>query len=247
MAQAPSSEHARLIRKLETIAVLSDAERHALAGLPLRLRPFQENTDLTQEGDAPTECCLIIDGLVCRYKLLGAGQRQIMSLHLPGDIPDLQSLHLGVMDHSMGSLTAGRAAYMPHAAVRDLTDRFPNITVAFWRDSLIDASVAREWLCGVGRRTAHKRLAHLICEVYVRSRALHLVEERTFELSMTQAELGDALGLSTVHVNRVLQDLRRDKLVTWRGKSILVLDWERLQIAGDFDPAYLHLLDGAVS
>ncbi|MDB5422912.1 MAG: Crp/Fnr family transcriptional regulator [Phenylobacterium sp.] len=247
MAAGLSSEHARLIRKLETISVLSDAERRALAGLPLRLKSFLENTDLTREGEAPTECCLVVEGLVCRYKVLGAGQRQILSLHLPGDIPDLQSLHLGVMDHTMGSLTAGRAAYLPHAAVRALTDRFPNITAAFWRDSLIDASVTREWLCGIGRRTAHQRIAHLICEVFVRSRALHLIEEKTFEFAITQAELGDALGLSTVHVNRVLQDLRRDELITWRGKSILVQDWERLCMAGDFDAGYLHLLDGAIT
>jgi CRP-like cAMP-binding protein len=247
MAQGRSSEHARLIRKLETIAVLSEAEKDALAGLPLRLKAFAEDTDLNNEGAAPTECCLVIDGLVCRYKVLGAGQRQILSLHLPGDIPDLQSLHLGLMDHTLGSLTAGRAAYLPHAAVRDLTDRFPNITAAFWRDTLIDAAVTREWLAGIGRRSAHQRVAHLICEVFVRSRALHLVEAKSFELPITQAELGDALGLSTVHVNRVLQDLRGDELITWRGKSILVLDWARLSTAGDFDPAYLHLLDGAVS
>jgi CRP-like cAMP-binding protein len=247
MAEGPSPEHARLIRKLETIATLSKADKHALAGIPLRLKAFQENTDLSREGEATTECCLVIDGLVCRYKVLGAGQRQIMSLHLPGDIPDLQSLHLGVLDHSLGSLTAGRAAYLPHAAVRDLTDRFPDITAALWRDSLIDASITREWLAGIGRRSAHQRLAHLICEVFVRSRALHLIEDKTFELSITQAELGDALGLSTVHVNRVLQDLRRDDLITWRGKSILVQDWERLRVAGDFDAGYLHLLDGAVS
>jgi CRP-like cAMP-binding protein len=247
MVEDSSPEHARLIRKLETIAVLSNAEKQAIAGIPLRLKSFEEDTDLSREGEAPTECCLVIDGLVCRYKVLGAGQRQIMSLHLPGDIPDLQSLHLGVLDHSLGSLTAGRAAYLPHAAVRDLTDRFPNITAAFWRDTLIDAAVSREWLAGIGRRTAHQRVAHLICEVFVRSRALHLVEERLFELPVTQAELGDALGLSTVHVNRVLQDLRRDDLITWRGKSILVKDWERLSLAGDFDPGYLHLLDSPAS
>jgi CRP-like cAMP-binding protein len=247
MAQGRSSEHARLIRKLETIAVLSEAEKDALAGLPLRLKAFVEDTDLTNEGEAPTECCLVVEGLVCRYKLLGAGQRQIMSLHLPGDIPDLQSLHLGVMDHTLGALTAGRAAYLPHAAVRDLTDRFPNITAAFWRDTLIDAAVTREWLAGVGRRTAHQRVAHLICEVFVRSRALHLIQDETFELPITQAELGDALGLSTVHVNRVLQDLRRDELIRWRGKSILVQDWDRLRVAGDFESDYLHLLNGAFS
>jgi len=247
MVEDSSPEHARLIRKLETIAVLSIAEKRAIAGIPMRLKSFEENTDLSREGEAPTECCLVIDGLVCRYKLLGAGQRQIMSLHLPGDIPDLQSLHLGVLDHSLGSLTVGRAAYLPHAAVRDLTDRFPNITAALWRDTLIDAAVSREWLAGVGRRSAHQRVAHLICEVFVRSRALHLIEEGLFELPVTQAELGDALGLSTVHVNRVLQDLRRDDLITWRGKSILVKDWERLRLAGDFDPAYLHLLDSPAS
>ena len=247
MAEVTSPEHARLIRKLETIATLSNADREALSSIPLRLKSFQEDTDLSREGQAPTECCLVVEGLVCRYKVLGAGQRQIMSLHLPGDIPDLQSLHLGVLDHSLGSLTAGRAAYLPHAAVRDLTDRFPNITAALWRDTLIDAAVSREWLAGVGRRTAHQRVAHLVCEVFVRSRALHLIEERLFELPVTQAELGDALGLSTVHVNRVLQDLRRDNLITWRGKSILVQDWERLRVAGDFDAGYLHLLDGAVS
>ena len=247
MAEVPSPEHARLIRKLETIAVLSLTEKRALADIPLRLKAFSEDADLSREGETPSECCLVVDGLVCRYRVLGAGQRQIMSLHLPGDIPDLQSLHLLVLDHSLGSLTSGRAAYLPHSAVRDLTDRFPNITAAFWRDTLIDASITREWLAGVGRRTAHQRIAHLICEVYVRSRALHLIEESRFELAMTQAELGDALGLSTVHVNRVLQDLRRDNLIIWRGKSILIQDWERLRLAGDFEAGYLHLLDGAVS
>jgi len=243
MANGPSSEHARLIRKLETITTLSGDEKEALTTIPLRLKSFVEDTDLSPEGAAPTESCLVVDGLVCRYRLLGAGQRQIMSLHLPGDIPDLQSLHLSVMDHSLGSLTSGRAAYLPHAAVRDLTDRFPNITAALWRDTLIDAAITREWLAGVGRRTAHQRIAHLVCEVFVRSRALQLVEEGAFELPITQAELGDATGLSTVHVNRVLQDLRRDDLITWRGRSILVLDWERLRLAADFDAGYLHLLD----
>jgi CRP-like cAMP-binding protein len=247
MAPGFSSEHARLIRKLETIAVLSDEEKSALAGLPLRLKPFEENADLAREGDTPTECCLVVEGLVCGYKLLGAGQRQILSLHLPGDIPDLQSLHLGFLDHSLGSLTPGCAAYLPHAAVRDLTDHYPNITAAFWRDTLIDAAVTREWLAGVGRRSAHQRIAHLVCEVFVRSRALHLMEEALFELPVTQSELGDALGLSAVHVNRVLQDLRRDEVIAWRGKSILVKDWERLRIAGDFDAGYLHLRNDTVS
>jgi CRP-like cAMP-binding protein len=155
------------------------------------------------------------------------------------------SLHLETMDHSLASLGRGRVAYIPHGAVREVCDRHRNLAATLWRDTLIDASIAREWLAGVGRRTAHERIAHLICEVFVRSRALGLMDEGAFELPVTQAELGDATGLSTVHVNRVLQELRRDELITWRGRSILVLDWERLRLAADFDAGYLHLLDGA--
>lgn len=243
MAQGPSAEHERLIRKLQTIAAVSAEEQSALAELPLRLRVFAGSTDLLREDQPSIECCLILEGLACRYKVLGAGQRQILSLHLPGDIPDLMSLHLDIMDHGLASLGRGRAAYIPHATVRELCDRYPNLAATLWRDTLIDASIGREWLAGVGRRTAHERIAHLICEIYVRSDALGLIEGGAFELPMTQAELGDATGLSTVHVNRVLQDLRRDDLITWRGRSILVLDWERLQVAADFDAGYLHLLD----
>ncbi len=236
-----ASQHGRLIRKMENIAVLSEPEKAALAALPMRLKDFAEHTDLVHEGDAPQECCLILEGFICRYKLLGQGQRQIFSFHLPGEITDLQCLQLSVMDHSVGSLSAGRCAYIPHAALRDLIDRFPGIAVAFWRDTLIDAAIFREWLAGIGRRTAHQRIAHLICEVYTRLRSLDLIPDRVFDLPVTQAELGDALGLSTVHVNRVLQDLRRNGLITSKGRRLLIEDWPRLQEAGDFDPAYLHL------
>ena len=241
MADGNSPEHGRLIRKMETIAVLTEPERAAILALPLRIKDFSEDTDLVREGDAPLECCLIVEGFVCRYKLLGQGQRQIFSFHLPGDIADLQCLQLAVMDHSVGSLVPGRCAYIPHAALRDLTDRFPGIAAAFWRDTLMDAAVFREWLAGVGRRTAHQRIAHLICEVCTRLRSLKLIDDHVFDLPVTQAELGDSLGLSTVHVNRVLQDLRRGGLITSKGRRIVIEDWARLQEAGDFDPAYLHL------
>ena len=244
---APDSlpEHARLIRKLQTIAVISPEEQQAIAHLPLRLRVFQENADLIVQDDLPSECCMVVEGLVFRYKVLGHGQRQIFSFHLPGDIPDLQSLHVPVMDHSLGALTKGRAAYVPHSALRDLTAQFPNIAAAFWRDTLIDASVSREWLAGVARRSARQRVAHLICEILVRMRALHLVEDHAYPFPVTQAELGDATGLSSVHVNRVLQALRREGLLTWRGSALFIPDWDRLSAVGDFDAGYLHLLPGA--
>lgn len=230
-----------LIAKLRSIAELPNSSEQALLALPFRVRSFAENTDIVRQGDRPGECALLLDGFACRYKVLGEGQRQIMSFHIPGDIPDLQSLHLPVMDHSLMALTPTKLAFIPHLALNDLTRTYPEITVAFWRDTLIDASVFREWLAGVGRRTAHQRIAHLICEVYVRMRSVGLAEKGGFPLPVTQAELGDSLGLSTVHVNRVLQDLRRDGLISSKGRFVVIQDWEQLKAAGDFEAGYLHL------
>jgi CRP-like cAMP-binding protein len=241
-----SAEHERLLRKLDTIARLGPEDRAAIARLPLRIKTIAENADLVQEGDRPHDCCLILDGFVARYKLLGQGQRQIFSFHIPGDIPDVHSLHMEVMDHSLGALTPCRVAYIPHPAIHELIFHHPSVGIAFWRDTLIDAAVFREWLAGVGRRTAHQRIAHLFCELYVRLQSVGLVEAWSFQLPITQAELADGLGLSPVHVNRVLQDLRRDGLIVSRGSVTEIADWDRLQIAGDFDPGYLHLRPSVV-
>lgn len=234
-------ETARLIAKLETIADLTAEEKQALSRLPYRIRNFEENADLVRQGDAPPEACLLVEGFVCRYKLLGAGRRQIFSFHIAGDIPDLQSLQLKIMDHSLGCLTPVRAAFIPHEPLQVLIRKFPGITTAFWRDTLIDAAVFREWLAGVGRRTARARIAHLICEIYVRMRAVGLAQGPSFELPITQVELADSLGLSPVHVNRVLQDLRKDRLIASRGRFVSIEDWPGLRRAAEFDPDYLHL------
>lgn len=232
---------ARLIAKLDSIANLSAEEKAAVAALPFRERTVEEGVDLFRQGERPTESCVIVDGFACRYKVLGGGQRQIMSFHTPGDMPDLQSLHLKVMDHSLVSLTRCRVAMVPHQALLDLTNQWPGVTAALWRDTLIDAAIFREWLAGVGRRTAHQRIAHLICEVYLRLKAVGMVDGASFELPVTQAEVADALGLSPVHVNRVLQDLRRDGYIEWRGRQAVINDWQRLRSAADFDAGYLHL------
>lgn len=235
-------EIARLIVKLESIAVLSQEDKEALAGLPYRTKTFDENSDLVREGDVPPECCLIVEGFVCRYKLVGEGRRQIMSFHLPGDLPDLQSLHLKRMDHSLGALTPVRAAFIPHEAMQELIRQHPNIAATFWRDTLIDAAVFREWLTGVGRRSARARISHLLCEIRVRLQVLGLAGSDGFDLPITQSELADALGLSPVHVNRVLQELRGEGVIASRGRFVVVHDWERLKAEGEFDVGYLHLL-----
>jgi CRP-like cAMP-binding protein len=230
-----------LIRKLETIASLTAEEKAALLRLPMRLQTVPPRHDIVVEGDAPSECCLVVEGFVCRYTLTAEGKRQIHSFHIPGDIPDLQSLHLAVMDHSLGTIIASKLAFIAHENLRRLIRDHPRLGDLFWRDTLIDAAVFRLWMVGIGRRSAFSRIAHLMCELLVRLRAVELVEDHAFRLPITQADLGDALGLSTVHVNRVLQELRGQELITLRGGSVHVLDWHGLKQAGEFDPTYLHL------
>jgi CRP-like cAMP-binding protein len=234
-------EHNVLIRKLASISPLSADETECLGGLPLSGRAFAADQDIVREGDRPSECCLVIEGIVCRYKLTQAGKRQIFSFHLPGDMPDLQSLYLKVMDHSVMTLAPSKLAFIPHESLKKVMHRCPRVADVFWRDTLIDAAVFREWMLGIGRRSAEARIAHLLCEVLVRMRAVGLANEHACELPITQAELADALGLSTVHVNRSLQELRGKGLITLRGNRLTVEDWPGLKEAGEFDPAYLHL------
>jgi CRP-like cAMP-binding protein len=233
--------HAMLLRKLRSISPLTDDEKHCLLTLPLSLKSVGENNDIVREGDRPSECCLVVEGFTCRYKLTAEGKRQIFSFHTPGDIPDLQSLHLGTMDHSLMTLTPCKLAFIPHESLFDIMRRCPRVADVMWRDTLIDAAIFREWMIGMGRRSAYTRIAHVLCEVFVRLRAVGLANGHECELPLTQSELGDALGLSTVHVNRSLQELRGDGLIQLRGGSLTILNWNGLKTAGEFDPIYLHL------
>jgi len=230
-----------LIHKLESILVLSEDEKDVLRKLSGTIKTVGPRQDLVREGDRPHECCLILEGFAYRYKLTETGKRQIFSFHIPGDIPDLQSLHIDVMDHSLGTLSACKAMFISHETVRNLMQGCPRISDAFWRDTLIDAAVFREWILNLGRREAYGRMAHLLCELYVRLKAVGLTNGDACDMPFTQAELADATGLSTVHVNRTLQDLRGEGLITLRAGSLSVLDWDRLREAGEFDPTYLHL------
>jgi CRP-like cAMP-binding protein len=230
-----------LIHKLGSQIVLSDDERNALQSITGTIKTLDAHQDIVREGDRPSACCLILEGFAYRYKLTETGKRQILSFHIPGEIPDLQSLHLDVMDHSLGTLARSKLAFLSHETVRDLTRRCPRIADAFWRETLIDVAIFREWMVGLGRREAYARVAHLLCELYVRLKAVGLANGHAYELPLTQAELGDAFGLSTVHVNRTLQDLRGEGLITLGSRSVTVKDWERLRAAGEFDPTYLHL------
>jgi CRP-like cAMP-binding protein len=230
-----------LIRALDLIEDIGPADRAALQTLPLRLAHVEAGQDIVRYGEDPTESCLLIDGFVCRYKTLSQGQRQILSFHFPGEIPDLQSLRLTLMDHSLGALVASRVAFIPHEAIEAVVRAAPGVQRVLWKATLVDASIFREWLAGVGRRDAAERMAHLFCEMFVRMKILGLAPDKSFHLPVTQNEIADALGLSSVHVNRTLQKLRRERLIASRGRYFSVEDWPRLRAAADFDPLYLHL------
>lgn len=233
---------AMLVRKLESIADFSAEEREAILGLPLRTQALQAKQDIVRDGDRPSQCCLILNGWACRYKLLGEGRRQILSFHIPGDVPDLQSLHLQTMDHSLGTLTKATLAFIPHDALRALTVRFPNVAAVLWRDTLIDAATFREWMTGMGRRDAYERIAHLFCELYLKQEAVGLATEHRCQIPLTQIELSDALGLTPVHFNRVLKEMREKRVVTMKGGTLVIEAWDELARACEFDPTYLHLV-----
>lgn len=238
------SDLSPLVHKLASIHPLTDAELHGVAALPTQVRPIQAGQDIVHEGDKPSRCCIILEGFACRHKIAGEdGRRQIMAFHVPGDMPDLMSLHLRVMDNSLGMLTTGKTAFVDHQPLRELIGNHPRIGDALWRDTLIDAAVGREWLVGVGRRDAYTRIAHLLCEMFRRMEAVGLADGMSISLPLTQQTISDAVGLSPVHVNRVVQQLRGAGLIGWKGGVLQVLDWEELHRAGEFDPTYLHLCE----
>ena len=230
-----------LIRKLESVTQLSDEERQAIEALPVRVRALRPRQDIVRDGDLATQCCLILEGWAYRYKVLNEGRRQIFSFHIAGDIPDLQSLHIPLMDHTLGTLTQATVAFIPHESLHQLTARFPTIAAAFWRDTLIDAAIFRQWMIAMGRRPAFEHLAHLFCELYLKQEAVGLAGEHCCPLPITQVDLADATGMTSVHINRVLKEMRGRGLVTLRTQTLVIQAWDELIRACEFDETYLHL------
>lgn len=238
--------HALFIRHLQTLALLDADESAALNALPMRLRDVRKHQDIFREGDRVTESCIVLSGMVCRYKMAGDGRRQILSFHFPGDMPDLQSLNLAYMDHNLMALSAVRVGYITHEDLRAAIAKYDGVRNAVITRTLVDAAILREWLVNLGRRTALERIAHLFCECYVRLQAMGHTEHANFRLPLTQTELGDATGLSSVHVNRTMQELRRMGLIRSNGNEHAILDWPQLKQTADFSPEYLHLRDAAI-
>jgi CRP-like cAMP-binding protein len=231
-----------LILKLSRRDRLSAEEEQALLDAFAGFRDVPADQDLVGEGDRPTASTLLLEGFAARYRTLGDGRRQITSLHVSGDFVDLHSLLLRKMDHSILALTPCRIALAPHEALRTITETYPHLTRMLWLNTLIDAAIHRETLLSVGRRTPVAHIAHLICEIYTRLQHVNQVDGMSFHFPITQAELGDILGLSIVHANRSLQQLRSENVVTWRGATVMIDHWDRLREIAEFDPTYLNLV-----
>jgi CRP-like cAMP-binding protein len=234
-----------IIRKLELRSPLSTDEKSALRATFATVRTFDRDQDLLTDGEHPAFVGALLEGFICRQKALAAGQRQIVSFPLPGDIFDLNTFVVERMDHTVSALTRCRVAVASHAAVRTLTETYPRLGAMLWRDAIVEGSVFREWVVNCGRRNARERTAHLFCELAVRMTEVGLANGQSYPLPLTQANLSDATGLSVVHVNRVVQQLRADKLISLAKGRLTIHDWNGLALVGGFRAGYLHSGDKA--
>jgi len=231
----------KFVSKLNALNMLTAEEVAAIQALPLRLQSVRARTSIVTEGQIISECCVLVEGFACRHKLANDGGRQIVSFHIPGDILDVQHLLFNRADHNVQTITDATLAFVPMDAMRQLTDHRPEIALALWRDCLVEASVFREWVLNVGRRSAKTRIAHMLCEFAARAEAAGIGSPAHFSLPMTQEDIADATGLTAVHVNRMLRELREEGVIEREGRQIRIADWPRMKRIADFSPAYLHI------
>jgi CRP-like cAMP-binding protein len=236
--------YSRLLWRLERYGALGPHERQRISELPLIVTNVSANQEITHQGDKPSRCTLVLGGFLYTHKIAGGPRRQITSFVIPGDFADLQAPYLHSVDYSLSALGPAVVAYLPHAALNDMLERSPRLAQAFWRETFIEAAIFREWITSLGRRESIARVAHLICELAARLQTVDLARNLCFAIPLTQAELADARGISSVHANRVVQELRRLGLVEWDSKQVRILNWSGLARIGDFSAEYLQLLGG---
>jgi len=233
-----------MLRKLEYWHNLDVADQTALLRLTFTVKSVPQYYALVREGDCASHSCLLLSGFAIRSKIVAHGLRQIVAIHMRGEMVDLQNSLLGRADHAVEMLTAGKVAMIPRDEISRIAFERPAIGRAMWIDTLVDASIFREWVANVGRRDAQTRIAHLLCEFALRLKVAGLGEQTNYELPMTQEQLADATGLTPVHVNRTLQSLGAAGLIERSNpRRIVIGNWRKLAAAGDFDSSYLHLHD----
>lgn len=231
--------------KLMRYVRLSDADRLWLSEALGPVRTIASRADLIDEGDDPQAVNIILEGWACRSRQLADGRRQIVSILLPGDSCDPHVFLLDQMDHAISALTPLVYAQIPGLTMQQLSARSPTLDRAFHREALATAAIQREWTVSLGCRSGIERLAHLFCEVHARLKAVGLTDGESCPLPLTQHDLAHALGQTSVHINRTLQELRGQGLITLRSRRLTIHDLDRLAELAHFDPAYLHFTAGA--
>jgi CRP-like cAMP-binding protein len=215
-----------------------------ISELPLIVINVSAHQEITHQGDKPSRCTLVLGGFLYTHKIAGGARRQITSFIIPGDFADLQAPCLHSVDYNLSALGTAVVAFLPHAAMKGMLERSPQLAQAFWRETFIEAAIFREWIINLGRRESIARVAHLICELAARLQTVDLARNLCFAIPLTQAELADACGISSVHANRVVQELRRLGLVEWDSKQVRIRNWSGLARMGDFSAEYLQLPGG---
>ena len=231
----------RMARKYSQRVPLDAADRQALLDLPFKTRKVEAGQFITREGMKAEFSTLLLSGFAYRQKLTADGDRQIVSIHIPGDFMDLEGSLLVTADHSVQALTRGEIATIATPHLVALIDSHPRLARAMWIDTLIDASIYREWVMNVGRRPAIQRIGHVLCEFGRRIELAGLGTTQGYQFPMTQEQLADAVGLTPVHVNRTLKAMEAEKLIARHKRFIRIPDWERLRTMAGFNELYLHL------
>jgi CRP-like cAMP-binding protein len=235
------TEHDIIARKLGEHSRLDEKDIAALRSLPVQSRRLRPNEDFIRQGDKPTQSALVTQGMVARYHMLRGGRRQYLSFHMAGDMPDAQTLFIERMDHAVCAIGDATIALIPREKICGVFERRPEVGFAIWRETLIDAAIFREAITNNSSRPADARMAHLFCELYYRARVAGLAKPGSCRLPFHQGQIGEALAMSIVTVNRTIQKLRRTGAMEFRNGTLTVFDWKKLAEQGEFEPNYLNL------
>ncbi|KRR14826.1 Crp/Fnr family transcriptional regulator [Bradyrhizobium jicamae] len=232
--------YSRLLLRLERLNALSLDDKQRLIDLPLKIANYSADAEVVSHGDSSSRCTLVLGGFLYSHKSIATSRRQITSFFVPGDVADLSSFYLSKVEHGISALGPTVVAFVPHSSLTEVLDRSPGLARAFWRETLMQAAISQEWIVNLGRRDAIARIAHILCELTARLQMVGLARDLAFSVPWTQMDVADASGISQVHANRVIQELRQLGLVEWDSKHVRIKDWDSLVRLASFDSDYLQ-------
>ena len=229
------------LKKIKLRTSISAEEERVIRGLVSETRRVGPDQVIVRAGQELHHSLLLLDGWLVRAKDLPSGERQVLEIHVAGDFADLHGFTLKRLDHDVITVTEAVIGMVPHERLTEMTNEHPHLTRVDWLMTNIDAAITRELALSLGQRSAISRMAHLFCELHARLGIIGKTDDDGFEFPLTQRELSECLGLTVVHVNRTLQELRRRRLVETQNRHITLLDKRALEALAEFDPSYLQM------